>query len=172
MKYCVKCGTKITGNFCANCGYKVEQEVTNQITPEMAEYLNRQMYGKKCHNGYRISTGIIMIVVGAILLFTALYLESLKSDPYKYYRSANIYRSIISNVNIIATFVIPSLLCIAGGILSVISKKQNTLLLISGILYLVAALCNMVAISDISILFILACTFGVINIVFYSQVRN
>lgn len=170
MKYCVNCGTKINGKFCSNCGAKVENEQTSkEITPEIQEYIYNQMNNKKNHNGYRISTGIIMIVVSAFLLFAAIYLDSVKSDPFRYYDYNKLFMALNTNVTFALT--IPALLVLTGGILSIVSKKNNNLLLVSGILYLVAALCNMMAISDISILFILACTFGIINIVFYSKAR-
>ena len=126
------------------------------------------MNAKKQHNGYRISTGIIMIVISSFVLFAALVLTSNKSSVYSRYITID-YDALTTAILFALT--LPGLCTLAGGILSIVSKKNNNLLLVSGILYLVAALVNMLAITDISILFILACTFGIINIVFYSKAR-
>ena len=167
MKYCVKCGSKINGKFCSNCGAKIEETPT-QITPEMAAYLNNEMVASKQHNGYRLATGIVMIIVSSLVLFAALVLLSAKDG----YEHSIIFDYDLVKSAFIFALALPGLCTLTGGILSIASRNNNNLLLTSGILYLVAALINLIAITDISILFILACTFGIINIVFYSKARQ
>ncbi len=180
MKYCSNCGSKVEGSFCTNCGAKVQdaqvnnvgldanQGMNNGFNNEVNAYFQKQIDAKKNHNGYRVAVGVIMIVLGAIMLFAGIVIQSALN-------SANVLTRLeyaqYVNINLTFAIILPSLLVLAGGILSIISKKNNMLLLISGISYLVAAVCNICAISDISILAILCLVFGPINIVFYTKTR-
>ena len=69
-------------------------------------------------------------------------------------------------------FMIPGIVTLAGGILSIVSRKTNKLLLISGLCYVAAALSNVCGIEDISLLFILCCIFAPLNFVFYSKTNK
>lgn len=174
--YCSNCGSKVEGKFCSNCGKEVvennvvDNTQNNQFNPEMNEYFKQKLENKKNHSGYRIASGVVMIVLGAIILLSALTIsDALDSRSYRSFSDMYLaYRGL----NITFVFTLPGLLILAGGILSIVSKKNNTLLLISGVAYLTAAIINMCAISDISILFILCCVFGPINLVFYSKSRQ
>ena len=73
--------------------------------------------------------------------------------------------------NVFLGFTLPGIFSLAGGILSILSRKRNILLLVTGILYLCGALVNMCGIHDVSILFILSVVFGILNIVFYFKNR-
>ena len=167
MKYCSNCGSKVEGSFCSNCGTKVG-ETNTQISGDVNSYLQQQMESKMNHNGYRLSVGIIMIIVGALILLAGLVINSaLESGSF----SDRLQYIEYVNLNLTLAFILPGLSVLAGGILSIISRKENTLLLISGICYLAAAVLNICAISDISILCILCLIFGPINIVFYTKAR-
>ena len=61
------------------------------------------------------------------------------------------------DVNVV--FIIPALVAIAGGILSIMSKKNKSFLIYSGALYILAAAINAYGIKDVSI-------FGIVNIIF------
>ena len=173
--YCSNCGSKVEGKFCSNCGKEViqnniqENVQNNQFSPEMNEYFKEKLESKKNHNGYRLATGIVMIIIGALVLLASLALSD-RLDSKSHYNISSIYYA-YRNIDLTLVFTLPGLLVLAGGILSIVSRKSNVLLLISGIGYLCAALINMSAIKDISILFILCCIFGPINIVFYSKAR-
>lgn len=178
MKYCSNCGSQVEGSFCTNCGAKVSDGQVNVqnngvannagFNNEVNAYFQQKIDAKKNHNGYRIAVGVIMIVLGAIIFFAGIVINSALE-------STNVLTRLeyaqYAKMNITLALTLPSLLVLAGGILSIISKKNNMLLLISGISYLVAAVCNICAISDISILAILCLVFGPINIVFYTKTR-
>ena len=158
MKYCNNCGSKINGNFCSNCGAKIQVEENNQLNNEVNEYLKQQIESKKNHDVYRLVVGIIMIILGVCIFVTGM------NDDY-----TSLYRLV--GYDITLAFILPGLFTLAGGILSIVSKKMNVLLLVSGILYLLSAICNVCGISDISILFVLCCIFGPINITYYVKTR-
>ena len=61
------------------------------------------------------------------------------------------------DVNVV--FIIPALVAIAGGILSIMSKNNKSFLIYSGALYILAAAINTYGIKDVSI-------FGIVNIIF------
>ena len=61
------------------------------------------------------------------------------------------------DVNVV--FIIPTLVAIGGGILSIMSKKNKSFLIYSGALYILAAAINTYGIKDVSI-------FGIVNIIF------
>ncbi len=170
MKYCSNCGSKVEGSFCTNCGAKIQENLNSgtQLNGDVNAYLQQQMESKQNKNGYRLAVGVIMIILGAIIFVAGMvvdsalnggnYLEALKYIEY-------------AKMNLTLAFILPGLAILAGGILSIVSRKMNTLLLISGICYLSAAVFNICAISDISLLTILCLIFGPINIVFYTKTR-
>ena len=163
--YCSNCGSKVEGRFCPNCGKEVtqngvfQQENNGQISPELNAYFKQKLDSKKNHDVYRIVVGIVMIILGFCITIAGL------SEDYT-------LEYILLGYNLTLAFVLPGIFILAGGILSIVSKKVNILLLISGILYLAAAICNLCGISNISLLFILSCIFGPLNIVFYSKAQK
>lgn len=139
--------------FCQNCGTEIKEE--QDICLGCGVFLNNEntlvkKVEKKKHSGYITSTGIIMIILGVCMVLGA------SDDLYEYP---------------ILVFSIPGLLGIVSGIITLNSKKNIKLLLISGILLLVGAVINFIGIIDVSIFMILAIIFGILNIV-YSRENN
>ncbi|MEE3343812.1 MAG: zinc ribbon domain-containing protein [Bacilli bacterium] len=190
--YCSKCGSKVEGKFCGNCGAAVEGINDNQVTENVAnngntntqpetnqsiiqsisnetasieeatmnEYQKGKLRDAKEHNNYRLVTGIIMSILGALIL---LYSFSGGLDD----------RLNIVNQNKYLVFVIPGLGILAGGILSIISRRKDRILLLaSGISYIIGAVVNMLGIGNVSLLCLLAVVFGIINCVFYFTIEK
>ncbi len=153
-KFCSKCGSEIQGNFCSNCGKKVGE--VSSYNSVVDDYLKQKIDNKNNHNTYRLVTGIIMIIIGSCLLLASMNEESARN---------------LIGYNVFLGFTLPGIFSLAGGILSILSRKRNILLLVTGILYLCGALVNMCGIHDVSILFILSVVFGILNIVFYYKNR-
>ena len=153
-KFCSKCGSEIQGNFCSNCGKKVGE--VSSYNSVVDDYLKQKIDNKNNHNTYRLVTGIIMIIIGSCLVLTSMNEESARN---------------LIGYNVFLGFTLPGLFSLAGGILSILSRKRNILLLVTGILYFCGALVNMCGIHDVSILFILSVVFGILNIVFYFKNR-
>lgn len=154
-RFCVNCGTEIETDFCPNCGTKSGESQPNN---EVNEYIKQKIEDKKNHKTYRLVSGIIMIILGAILLVASANGEQ-----------TNVYK--LAGYNLSLVFVIPGVLSLVSGTLSVLSRNKNELLLASAVLYFVSAIVNMIGISDISILFIVSIIFGIVNIVFYKKAR-
>lgn len=157
-KFCSKCGTKVEGNFCTNCGNKIEEN-NIQISNEVSDYLQDKIRSAKNHDTYRVVVGIIMLILGFCVFVVSL------SDEYTVTYELLGYDMTLG-------FMIPGIVTLIAGILSILSKKTNSLLLLSGILYIIAGLCNLCGISDVSFLLILSIVFGIINIVFYSKANS
>ena len=153
-KFCSKCGSEIQGNFCSNCGKKVGE--VSSYNSVVDDYLKQKIDNKNNHNTYRLVTGIIMIIIGSCLLLASMNEESARN---------------LIGYNVFLGFTLPGIFSLAGGILSILSRKRNILLLVTGILYFCGALVNMCGIHDVSILFILSVVFGILNIVFYYKNR-
>ena len=153
-KFCSKCGSEIQGNFCSNCGKKVGE--VSSYNSVVDDYLKQKIDNKNNHNTYRLVTGIIMIIIGSCLLLASMNEESARN---------------LIGYNVFLGFTLPGIFSLAGGILSILSRKRNILLLVTGILYLCGALVNMCGIHDVSILFILSVVFGLLNRVFYYKNR-
>lgn len=153
-KFCSKCGSEIQGNFCSNCGKKVGE--VSSYNSVVDDYLKQKIDNKNNHNTYRLVTGIIMIIIGSCLVLASMNEESARN---------------LIGYNVFLGFTLPGIFSLAGGILSILSRKRNILLLVTGILYLCGALVNMCGIHDVSILFILSVVFGILNIVFYYKNR-
>ena len=139
------------GKFCSNCGKELGEEQVVCLGCGVLvkkEEDKKQVIENKKHSGYITSTGIIMIVVGALLII---------ADGSEYY-----YDTFFA-------FVLPGLFSIASGIITLNAKKNKSLLLTSGILLFVGALFNVVSIEDISIFAILAVIFGIFNIIYSKE---
>lgn len=135
------------GKFCQNCGTELNE---NQdiclgcgVLIKKEAIINKD--SNNDHSGYKTTTGVIMIILGVCMVLGA------SDDMYEYP---------------ILVFTLPGLLGIVAGILSLCSKKNLTLLLISGIILFVGALINFLGIIDVSIFMILAIIFGIFNIVY------
>ena len=157
-RFCVNCGSEVEGNFCPNCGTKIENgDISNQVFVNGSNGPVVEDKGKK-YNLYKSITGGIMLFIGFCV-----FVFSFNEEQTHLYE--------IAGYSIMLAFTIPGLLTLAGGSLSIASKKNNQLLLYAGIAYIAGAVVNMIGISDISILFILSCVFGILNIVFYAKTR-
>lgn len=134
-KFCQNCGKELNEeqDICLGCGILINK--TNSIKKK----------DKGNHSGYKTTSGIIMIVLGACMILGA------NDQLYDYP---------------LIVFSIPGLLGLTSGILTLVSKKKSDLLLISGILLFVGALINFLGIIDISIFMILAIIFGIFNIIY------
>lgn len=156
--FCGKCGAKVEGQFCSNCGNKITDNAESVVSNNDAnEFLKQQMINKKNHNTYRLVVGIVMIILGFCVFIASMSnKESLEAIGY----------------NSVLGFMLPGLFALAGGILSIISRNDNKFLLYSGICYVVTALCNMIGIENISLLFILCCIFAPLNFVFCTKANK
>ena len=124
--------------FCTNCGSELREG--QEVCLGCGRVLATKMEKKKNHNVYITISSIVMIVLGVALLMN-------------FQLSAFVYG-------------IPGILGLAGGIVGLCSKKNKNLLFISGILHLVGAGINTVAIMNISIYGILSIIFGIMNIIY------
>ena len=156
-KFCGKCGAELKDEFCTSCGAKAGEAASSAaVGNDVNEYFREKMMNKKKHNGYRMAAGIIMIILGALLCCVAIAADDIESVD-------------VSSYNVALVFLIPGLFTLVGGILSIISRKVNVLLLVSGILYALAAICNAIGIENISLLFIICAVYAPVNIVYYVQ---
>ena len=89
------------------------------------------------HKGYRITTGIITLVLSGLIFVAGLQVTALLA---------------IGALGVI------------GGILSLLANKNKKFYLISGIILLVAALLNIVIIKNVSLFAIYAVVIGIFNI--------
>ena len=89
------------------------------------------------HKGYRISTGVISIVLSGLIFVAGLQVTALLA---------------IGALGVI------------GGILGLLADKNKKFYLISGIILLVAALLNIVIIKNVSLFAIYAVVIGIFNI--------
>lgn len=149
-RFCGNCGSKVEGEFCSNCGTKVGAPANTGV--------NTQMQNKENHATYRLVVGIIMIILGSCIFIASVGDNASTLEAVGY--------------NTFLGFTIPGLCALAGGILSIVSRKNNQMLLFSGICFVVTAISNMCGIKDISLLFILCCIFAPLNFVFYSKANK
>lgn len=156
-KFCGKCGAEITEDFCTSCGAKAS-EATATVNSDVNEYFRDKLMSKKRHNAYRIAAGVIMLILGFLVTFAGLLYDDLDVS--------------IAFDNVALALVLPGIFTFVGGLLSIISKKVNVLLLCSGISYILAAIFNAVGIQNISLLFILCAIYAPINIVYYFQAEK
>ena len=103
---------------------------------------------EKKHEGYRISTGIISIIFGSLLLIA-------------FSQNSSEIESI--------SLGLPGLLALISGILQLNAKNNKNLYITSGILLFVGAGLNFIAIVDISIYSIYAVIIGVFDIIYSKE---
>ena len=157
-RFCVNCGSEVEGNFCPNCGTKIENgDINNQV------FVNGsngpvETEKKDKYNLYKSITGGIMLFLGFCV-----FIVSFNEEQTHLYE--------IAGYSIMMVFTIPGLLTLTGGSLAIASKKNNQLFLYSGIAYIAAGACNLIGLSEVSLLFILCCVFGILSIVFYTKTR-
>ncbi len=156
-KFCGKCGAEITEDFCTSCGAKAS-EATATVNSDVNEYFRDKLMSKKRHNAYRIAAGVIMLILGFLVTIAGLLYDDLDVS--------------IAFDNVALALVLPGIFTFVGGLLSIISKKVNVLLLCSGISYILAAIFNAVGIQNISLIFILCAIYAPINIVYYFQAEK
>ena len=147
--FCSKCGEKVEGSFCTNCGTPAGQVISAPASKT----------ADNSHNTYRLVVGIIMVVLGALI-----FIATLNDETVAKYE--------LIGYDVTLGFMVPGIAAAVGGILSIISRNNNQMLLFSSIAYIAAAVCNCIGIKDVSILFILSVVFGIINFVFYSKKIN
>lgn len=147
--FCSKCGEKIEGSFCTNCGTPAGQVVA---APTAKAVDNN-------HNTYKLVVGIIMVILGALIFIATL-------------DDATVAKYELVGYDVTLGFMIPGIAAAVGGILSIVSRNNKQFLLFSGIAYVAAAVSNCVGIKDVSILFILSVIFGILNFVFYAKANK
>lgn len=157
-KFCGKCGAEIKDEFCTSCGAKASEASKVSSNNDVNEYFHGKLMSKKRHDLYRIIVGIVMLILGFLIAIAALMYEDLDLS--------------FSVDNVTLAFLIPGIFTFIGGLFSIISKKVNVLLLISGISYIVAAIVNAIGIENISLLFILCAIFAPLNIVYYFKAEK
>lgn len=136
------------GKFCQNCGSQLSENQDICLGCGFLlkkENINEKNKEKGNHSGYKNATGIIMIILGACMILGA------NNDMYDFP---------------VIVFSIPGLLGIVAGILSINSKKNPSLLIISATLLFLGAITNFIGIIDVSIYMILAIVFGIFNIIY------
>lgn len=89
------------------------------------------------HKGYRLSTGIITIILSALILIAGLE---------------------------VSTLLVIGLLGVVAGVLELMANKKKLYYLISGIMLFVAAFLNIVIIKDVSLFAIYAVVIGIFNV--------
>lgn len=157
-KFCGKCGAEITDDFCTSCGAKASDSKTSSTNNGVNEYFHEKLMNKKKHNIYRIAAGICMLILGFLIFIAAVMYEDLDVS--------------ITFDNVTLALLLPGIFTFIGGIFSIVSRKANVLLLVSGISYILAAIINAIGIQNISLLFILCIIFAPINIAYYFQTEK
>ena len=147
--FCSKCGEKLEGNFCTNCGTQAGQVVA-AAAPKTVN---------NDHNTYKLVVGIIMVILGALIFIGSL-------------DDASVAKYELIGYDVTLGFMVPGIAAAVGGILSIISRNNKQMLLFSGIAYAAAAACNCIGIKDVSLLFILSVIFGILNFVFYAKANK
>ena len=147
-KFCQYCGHElnIDQDVCLGCG-KAVNKVPETVQPTVK---------KIKHNGYYISTSIIMIIFAASMVITGFNAETIAE-----------YELIYENLSMV--FTIPGLLGLAGAIICLAGKKNKNMLIASGICYIAGAAVNLIGIADLSIFTIYAIIIAVFNIVFATK---
>lgn len=148
-KFCQYCGKELNldQDVCLGCG-KTVTPATQTVAPVAKPTIK--------HNGYYISTSIIMIIMAASMVITGFNAETIAE-----------YELIYDNLSMV--FTLPGLLGLAGAIVCLVGKKNKKMLIASGICYIAGAVVNFIAISDISIFTIMAAILASFNIVFASK---
>ena len=89
------------------------------------------------HKGYRITTGIITLVLSGLIFVAGLE---------------------------VSTLLVIGLLGVVAGVLELMANKKKLFYLISGIMLFVAAFLNIVIIKDVSLFAIYAVVIGIFNV--------
>ena len=100
---------------------------------------------KEKHKGYRISIGVISIVLGSLLLLA--------------------YEGELG----LSTYGVPGILCLASGIIQLNAANNKKLYSVSAILLFVGVGVNVLSIMDISIFSIYAIIIGIFNLIFVNE---
>ena len=143
-KFCSNCGKELNEeqDVCLNCGKVVSRESVEQI--EIVKKDNN-------HNGYKTTTGIIMIVLGFCLI-CASGSETVYDSPELVYT-------------------LPGIFGFIAGIINLNTKKKPNLLIPAAVLMFLGAVINFIGITDVSIFAILSVVSGIFNII-YSRKEN
>lgn len=139
------------GKFCSNCGSEVNE--IQDICLNCGVMLEKYNEGNKTkdngnHRKYKTTTGVIMIILGACMVLGA------SDELYDYP---------------VLVYSIPGLLGFVSGILTLNSKNNVNLLLISGILLFIGAFINFLGIMDVSVYMIFAIIFGIFNVIYSKE---
>lgn len=139
--------------FCRNCGKEIlpEQDVCLGCGKMIQRTENRTTKSKN-HNTFYTVSSIIMLVLSFCLLVTGVTY----GDAYG---------------NSLMIFLLPGMFALFAAILCLVGKKNKTLLIISGVSYIVGGFINFLAILDISIFTIISVIFAILNIVFASKMK-
>ena len=134
-KFCENCGSELKEDqdVCLGCGKSIKKAVK-----------------KGGHNGYFISTSIIMLVISFCLFCAFFYGEA--EEPL--------------------VFFVPALFSTAAAIVCLAGKKNKVAVIVSGALYICGAIVNIIGIEDISIFTIMCLVFARINIGFGCKMKN
>jgi hypothetical protein len=134
-KFCENCGSELKEDqdVCLGCGKSIKKAVK-----------------KGGHNGYFISTSIIMLVISFCLFCAFFYGEG--EEPL--------------------VFFVPALFSTAAAIVCLAGKKNKVAVIVSGALYICGAIVNIIGIEDISIFTIMSLVFAGINIGFGCKMKN
>lgn len=153
-KFCGNCGKEMSDEqrFCSNCGKEFANNVNQPIysNSNMNSYTYNNVYNnvnhvQSTHNTYKLVVGILMIILCVCLLSAGL---SSYED------------------NAMFIYVFPGILGMVSSIMTICSRNNHGLLKPAGIIFIVGAGINFLAIYDISIYAILAVVFGVLNIMY------
>lgn len=150
-KFCGNCGKELIEGqkFCPNCGNEISSNVGENVVQQSANVYNSVSKPKGNHNTYKMVVGILMIILCICLI------------------SAGI-QSYEDNAALTYTF--PGVLGLIAGIITLCSRNNHSLLMPSGIIFIVSAGINFLGIYDISIYSILAIVFGILNIVYLKKI--
>lgn len=151
QKFCINCGQELREEqkFCSNCGQSTlinagESSLTYTNT-------NTNINGPKNHNTYKMVVGVLMIILCFCLLSAAM--QSYGDE-------------------VLFVFGLPGILGMIAAIMTICSRSNHNLLRPSGIMFIVSAGINFLAIFDLSIYAILAIVFGILNIVYCKKGEN
>lgn len=157
-KFCGNCGKEMSDEqrFCSNCG----KEFVNNINQTVYSNTNMNSYTynnsnnnfnpvQSTHNTYKLVVGILMILLCGSLLLAGL---SSYED------------------NAIFIFIFPGILGMVSAVMTICSRNNHGLLKPAGIIFIVSAGINFLAIYAISIYAILAIVFGVLNIMYCKKI--
>ena len=168
--YCTNCGSQIHGEFCTNCGMRVVGNI--QTTTR-----NNEKH-KNFSFKFMVFIAIFILMYGAnrIRLY-AEYQSILRYKETAFFvspdiaiRGLQLEKLNLDIVDIIFSLIIPGLCILIGCAIS--NRKEKNSYLISGLLYLLAALSNIITLSRNIVLFIGCLIFGIANIIIHTENSN